>query len=248
MNVSLYHAASALNATDRWQEMIAQNLASSGVPGYKKQEISFSAVQAGQAIAGPAPVSGTFQLPQARAVTSFQAGELRYTGSPTDAAIDGRGFFEVQLPNGTSAFTRDGEFRWSAQGQLVTKQGYAVLGDGGPIQLDLDNPAPLSIAATGEVSQGVDMKGRLRITEFNDPSLLKPLSGGLFLGGDPGLAGREAAESTVRQGWIEGANTSVVGEMANLITAMRTFEANQRLIQMHDERMSRVISDLGTPN
>lgn len=244
MNVGLYNAAAALNATDRWQEMIAGNLASSAIPGYRKQDLSFSAVQAGRLAEPGVTAPGMpehFALPKVTPATSFQPGEMRYTGGTTDVAIQGRGFFEVQLPNGTTAYTRDGEFHVSAQGQLVSKQGYLVLADGGPIQVDLDTGDPISISATGEVSQGIDVKGQITLTEFNDERLLRSINGSLFLGGDPALVATPAAESTVRQGWLEGANTTVVGEMANLIAAMRTFEANQRVITLQDERMSKAI-------
>jgi flagellar basal-body rod protein FlgG len=125
---------------------------------------------------------------------------------------------------------------------LVTKQGYLVLADGGPIQIDLDNAAPISISSTGEVSQGIDTKGQLSLTEFSDERLLRQVNGSLFMGGDPALVSSPATASTVRQGWIESANTSVVAEMANLIAAMRTFEANQRVVTLQDERMSKTIN------
>lgn len=252
MNISLYHAASAINASDRWQEVIAENLASSSLPGYKKQGISFEAVQAGvisaNRLATQPSLPHDFAMPRGTLTTSFLPGEMRYTGQPADVAIDGDAFFEVQLPNGSTAFTRDGEFHVGAQGQLVTKQGYTVLGDGGPIQVDLENGTPLTISSTGEVSQGVDLKGTLRLTQFDDPRLLTQISGGLFLSNNPAVVSRPATNATVRQGWLEGSNTSAVSEMANLITAMRTFEANQRVIQIQDDRMSKAINDLGNPS
>jgi flagellar basal body rod protein FlgG len=250
VNISLYHAAAALNANDRWQEMISENLASAALPGFKKQELSFQAVQAGMmptATSATSAASRSFALPRGTANTNFAPGEMRYTSQPTDVAIDGDAFFEVQLPNGSSAFTRDGEFHISAQGQMVTKQGYPVLGDGGPIQIDLEKGVPVSIASTGEVSQGTDQKGSLRLTRFDNPRNLTQVSGGLFLATDPAAGARPATEASVRQGWLEGANTTVVTEMANLISSMRTFEANQRVIQLQDDRMSRAISELSAP-
>src|SRR5690606_21018369 len=113
---------------------------------------------------------------------SFATGEMRYTGVATDLAVEGSGFFEIQLPNGTIAYTRDGEFHVNAQGQLVTKQGFLVLGDGGPVQLDLDNPAPITIAPSGEISQGADIGGRLRIVMFENEQALQPVSGSCFFG------------------------------------------------------------------
>ncbi len=234
---------------DRWQETIAENLAASSVPGFKKQEFSFAAIQAGLR-AGPASAasgaSRNVLMTAGDASTNFQPGEFRVTGVTTDLAVDGKGFFEVQLPNGSTAFTRDGEFHLNAQGQLVTKEGHAVLGDGGPIQIDLNNHAELSISATGEVSQGADLKGRIRLTEFGNPKLLNRLSGGYFMADNLNAGAAPSTASTLRQGTLEAANTSVVMEMANLMTAMRTFEANQRMAQIHDDRIAKSINDLGT--
>src|SRR5262245_61085859 len=167
MNVSLYESAAALNATARWQEMIAENLASSSIPGFKKQELSFAAIHGGllsAATDGPRH----FALPQTAAGVNFRQGDLRSTNVKTDVALDGRGFFAVQMPDGTTGYTRDGEFHIDATGQLVTKQGHPVLGEGAPIQLDLNNRAEMTISPNGQVAQGSDVKGSLRPVDFND--------------------------------------------------------------------------------
>jgi len=247
MNVSLYQAASALNAMDRWQETIAENLASGSVPGFKKQDFSFAAVQAGlHAAPAAAGTTRALLMSGGQASTNFQPGEFRITNLNTDLAVDGKGFFDVRLPNGSNAYTRDGEFHLDAQGQLVTKEGYAVQGDSGPIVIDLskDKDKEMSVTSTGEVFQGIDLKGRIRLTEFGNPKLLTRLSGGYFTA-DNSAAPAPSSASTVRQGALEAANTSVVMEMANLITAMRTFEANQRMAQIHDDRIAQAINDLG---
>jgi flagellar basal body rod protein FlgG len=246
MNVSLYQAAAAMNANSRWQEVIAENLAGSSIPGSRKKDVSFSAVSAGMA-PGLAGLNGSgYVMPTSTATVNFQQGTLRPTGLATDMAIEGPGFFEVQLPDGTHGFTRDGELQLNAQGQLVTKQGYLVLGDSGPLQLDPANSSPISVAATGEVSQGGGLKGRIRLVEFGQPGQLTPIGAGCFLATNPGLQPIAAQSSQVRQNFLESANTSPTTEMASLITAMRMFEANQKVMQMQDERMGRVITDLGT--
>jgi flagellar basal-body rod protein FlgF len=247
MNVSLYQAAAAMNANARWQELIAENLVSGSTPGARKQAISFSAVEAGLAPGAPGLAGSRYVIPRANTAVSFQAGELRRTGNTMDFALEGPGFFEVQLPNGDRAYTRDGEFQLNAQGQLVTKQGYIVLTDAGPLQLDPNNAGPLTISASGDVSQGSEKKGRLQIVEFNDPRQLTIIGGGLFRTDNPNLRANNAGSTSVRQGFIEAANTSPTIEMASLITAMRMFESNQRVLQMQDERMGRVISELGSP-
>src|SRR5437667_7063966 len=121
MNVGLYQAAAALNANSRWQESIAENLAASSIPGFKKQEMSFGAIAAGL-IPSAAQGAQRFSLPHATPATNFSPGELKFTGVKTDVALQGSGFFAVQMPDGATAYTRDGEFQMSPSGQLVTKQ------------------------------------------------------------------------------------------------------------------------------
>ena len=247
MNVSLYQAAAAMNANARWQELIADNMVTGSIPGARKQGISFSAVEAGQAPGAQGPANSRYVIPRANTSINFVPGELRRTGNNMDFALEGPGFFKVQLPNGDRAYTRDGEFQLNAQGQIVTKQGYHVLTDAGPLQLDPNNGGPLMITADGDVSQGGEKKGRLDIVEFSDPRQLTSLGGGLFRADNHQLQANTADSTSVRQGFLEAANTSPTAEMASLITAMRMFEANQRVLQMQDERMGRVITELGTP-
>jgi len=238
-----------MNGNARWQEAISENLASASIPGFKKQNLSFDAIQTGvmpQAVLDP---SLHFTLPRAKTTTRFAQGELQPTGVSTDVAIEGKGFFEVQLPNGATAYTRDGEFQINSLGQLASKQGNLVLGESGPIQLDHNNPASLSISAAGQVSQGGEEKGKLKIIDFNRPELLTQINGGCFIAnGNPHLQADEDAAPALRQGFLEAANTTPVTEMASLISVMRSFEANQRIIQIQDDRMRRAISELGNPD
>jgi flagellar basal-body rod protein FlgG len=248
VNVSLYQAGAALNANSRWQEVIAENLASGAVPGYKKQQLSIAAVQSGLMPGGSSASSSPqmFVLPKATTTTNFTAGGMNATGVATDVAIDGKGFFEVQLPGGTTGYTRDGEFQMNTQGQLTTKEGYLVLGQGGPIQLNPRDPTPMAISASGDISQGASAKGKLALTEFNKPELLTQITSSYFAAQDPAIQTKPAT-STVRQGYLEGSNSSGVLEMAGLMTAMRGFEANQHVIQIQDDRLGKTISDLGNP-
>jgi flagellar basal body rod protein FlgG len=244
MDVSLYQAAAAMNATERWQDLIAANLATSSVPGARKQEISFSDVAAGYATDSSGAVKSTYSIPAANLVVNFQPGEMRPTGNPMDFALDGKGFFNVQLPDGQTAYTRDGQFQINAHGQLVTNQGFLVLGANGPLQLNPNNGSAITVSADGNVSQGGGTKGKLQITEFSNPQQLTMIGGGLFRADNPGLQPKTATATQVRQGFIEESNASPTTQMAGLITAMRMFEANEKVMQMQSDRMSRAITDL----
>ena len=246
MNVSLYQAAAALNANAKWQDVISQNLASSSIPGYRRQELTTEATQAGL-LSGSGSNSQYFSLPKTTTGTSFATGDTQFTGNKNDVAIEGTGFFEVQLPNGTTAMTRDGEFQVNSKGQLVTKEGYPVMGDSGAIQLDIHSGSALSISSSGEITQGEQTRGKLKLTDYDKPGQLTQIGGSYFLANSKSLHATTAT-GTLRQGYLEGSNTSTVREMANMITAMRSFEANQHVVQIQDDRLGKTISDLAGTN
>jgi flagellar basal-body rod protein FlgF len=246
MNVSLYQAAAAMNANNRWQELISENLAAASVPGARKQDISFSAVEAGRPSGSLGANGERFVMPAARGAINFSQGEINATGSNNDFAIDGPGFFQIQLPDENIAYTRDGEFHVNAQGQLTSKRGYPIAGDGGnPIQLDPNNSAPMNVSSSGQVSQGGEIKGHIKVVEFKNPDDLKVIGQGYYIKNSIDEKAVDSPSSQVRQGYLEAANTSPTVEMSSLITAMRMFESNEKVLQMQDERMGKAISDLG---
>jgi flagellar basal body rod protein FlgG len=246
MNVSLYQAAAAMNAQSRWQEMITQNLAAGTTPGFRKQDVSFADVAAASPLAVNGANAANFMIPVAITSTSFQQGQLRPTGGSLDFAIQGSGFFSAQLPNGDKAYTRDGEFQLNGQGQLVTKEGYPVLSDSGPVQFDPSNPGAISISADGQISQGSDIKGKLQVSTFSNPGQLTQTDFGYLLANQPGMTPTPVSgDTSVRQGFLEAPNTSPTTEMGSLIETMRIFEANQKVLQMQNDRMGSVITALG---
>jgi len=254
VNVSLFQAAAALDANSRWQEIIADNLASSSVPGYKQQQLSQAAVQAGLMPASSMQnLPSFFSVSSTTASTDFSPGELKYTGNNgTDVAIEGKGFFEVRLPNGATGLTRDGEFRISSRGQLVTKESFPVLGINGlgvrvPIQLNADHSGPLSITPAGNINQGAELIGHLAVTEVDKPQMLTPLSGGYFQAQNPKIV-QTRSTADLREGYLEASNSSTLMQMASMMTASRSFEANQHVIQIQDDRLNHTITELGNPN
>jgi len=245
----MYQAAAAMTGNARWQEAISENLAASTVPGYKRTEVSFSSLAAGYVPpsegSNPGQRGMRYQLPAARSSTAFSRGDFQTTGVPTHVAIEGNGFFEIQLPNGELGYTRNGQFSVDANGQLVTSQGYPVLTDGGAVQLDNTLPGPIFIAADGTVSKGTTGRGKLRVVEFSDPQQLTAVGGGFWKATDPAIQKTDAGYPALRSGGLEGSNTSAVAEMVGMIHAMRMYEANQKVIQTQDDRIDKVINDLG---
>jgi flagellar basal-body rod protein FlgF len=244
MDVSIYSAAAAMNATERWQDMVAENLSMAGVPGAHARAMSFSSVAAGQDSLG----GGAFVMPVANVSTDFTQGELRGTGNPMDCALQGKGFFTVQMEDGTKGYTRDGEFTVDKSGQLVTKQGHAVLSENGPIRSDPASKSALTISPEGMVSQGPDIKGKLALVEFAKPQNLVPKGGGIFSNDNPDVLPVPALDTQVRAGFAENSNVSPTLAMATMITAMRMFESNQKVLTMQSERMTKSINELSGTN
>ncbi len=248
MDVSLYSAAAAMNATERWQDLVADNLSSASVPGARQQEISFSSVAAGVSPSGNGVAGGKYEIPFAGASTNFSQGELKTTGNSLDFALEGSGFFSVQMPDGSTAYTRDGEFQLNSQGRLCTKQGYPVVGAAGNLTFNAANPAPITISAQGELSQGAESKGKIAVTEFANLKALSLGNGGYFQADAAQAGGKPGTATNVRQGFVEASNTSPTLAMASLITSMRMFETNQKVMQMQSDRMTKVITDLSGAN
>lgn len=240
MNIGLYLGAAAMGALERWQDATSQNIASSSVPGYRKEQVEFSMADAG-GVAGVSGANGTqaAQFPSAQTTVSFQPGQFINTGRDLDVAIQGDGFFEVQTADGSTAFTRAGSFYTNSDRVLVDAQGNQLLGEGGaPIQL-LPDGGNLAIAPDGTLSQGDQQIGRLTVQRFENPQNLVALSGGLF------SANGETPETietpTLLQGSLETSNVQAVGEMVNLVQISRAYEAAQKVITSRDDLMDKTI-------
>jgi flagellar basal-body rod protein FlgG len=123
----------------------------------------------------------------------------------------------------------------------------AIVGQNGLLQLDPSNSALITVGPAGEISQGGESKGQLKLTEFANAGALETAGTGLFVANDPAAQPRTATDSGVKQGFLENANTSSVSEMANLIGAMRYYEANHKMIQTEDDRVNHLISEIANP-
>jgi len=265
MNVSLYQAAAAMDASSRWQEAVSENLAEVSRPGFKKHEISFSSIVAGKMekpvesivmttnAAGEmveSSVTGekAFELPKPRLTTNFKQGPINQTQLKTDIALVGKAFLQVQDQQGNTFYTRDGELKLLPTGELVTKEGYTT-----GLQLnDANQLDSLVIAKNGTASQAGAAAGQLQLMAFNDPTKLTRVSGAYFSADDPNdpgipvgnLAPADERYTEVEHGFLEQSNSSSLAEMTNLIRSIRHFEANQKVIRAHDQRLGQAIQAL----
>jgi flagellar basal-body rod protein FlgG len=257
MNLSLYSAATGMEAQQLNLNTIANNLANVNTTGFKKSRVEFEDLVYQEMRAAGSQASSTTEAPVGleiglgtRAVATsrnFSMGNLRNTSAPLDVAIQGDGFFQVTMPDGTLAYTRAGNFHLDSQGLLVTNEGYSV----DPQITVPPNATTVSISKDGVVSAVVAGQtatqelGTLEVANFANEGGLRPLGGNLFASttasgepetGSPGTDGR----GTLTQGFLEDSNVSVVEEMVNMIIGQRAYEANSRVVRAADEMLSQV--------
>jgi flagellar basal-body rod protein FlgG len=116
------------------------------------------------------------------------------------------------------------------------------------LQVDPNNAAPLTVSAEGQVSQGADIKGKISLMEFANPGALTMLGSGLFRNDQPNITPKTAETTKIHQGFIEGSSSSPTQQMASIITAMRMYESNEKVMQMQNDRMGKTIADLSGTN
>lgn len=248
MNIGLYKGAAALGAYEKWQEILAQNLAAGSVPGFKKNEISFDSVSDNRKLGGHGRSGHEPQavMPQASSKINFGQGELRRTGADLDFALQGEGFFQIQRPNGEMGYTRDGQFQLKADKTLITKGGLVVMGENGPIVFPQGSGA-ISVNAEGVIFQGDETVGKLPIYQFKHLQDLHRVGDGLMAPAKGGEHPVPAEKPVILNGYLEQSNVSPMTEMVNLIDVSRAYEACQKVIQSHDEDSDKAIQVLGNP-
>ncbi len=251
---SLHIAATGMAAQEAQLDSISNNLANASTVGFKKSRADFQDLVYQTIRAAGSPNSATTQSPTGLQVGSgvrivastkqFSQGTLENTGNPMDVAIEGSGFFVVQQPDGTQAYTRAGTLKTDGQGRVVTAEGMPLEP---PITIPPDATG-LTIGADGSVS--VTTKGsttpvtlgQLQLASFVNPAGLTAAGHNLFLStqasGDPqiGTAGTDG-RGTLLQSTVEHANVEVVEEMINLIAAQRGYEINSKVVTAADEML-----------
>lgn len=248
---SLYIAATGMNAQQLAVDTISNNLANVGTNGFKRSRISFEDLMV-RALPGAARQPGSEAVARhgsgvavAGTAQIFSAGDLKKTELPFDLAVRGGGFFELALPDGTTAYTRSGAFQLDRDGALTTLQGHAL----SPALRIPPDATAVTIDANGVVSATVPDEsapieiGTIELASFVNPGGLKPLGDNLYTAteasGDATVANpNEQGLGNIAQGFLESSNVRLIDEFVNLIVAQRAYEASSKAIQAADEMLS----------
>ena len=249
---SLYSAAAGMNSQQMNLDVISNNLANVNTTGFKKSKVEFQELLYQTTRAAGADQGSGNQLPTgiqvgqgSRPVATariFTNGDLTQTGEQLDVAVQGDGFFEVQMPDGTIAYTRDGAFKTSSDGRIVTSDGLPLQAGFQPVPSGTTN---VTIGSNGNVTY-TGANGtttfQVQLVRFNNPAGLDSLGGNLYretsAAGPPqlGTPGQNGF-GTLNQGYLELSNVKVVEEMVNMIVAQRAYEVNSKAVQAADEMM-----------
>ncbi len=253
-------AASGMVAQQMNVDNIANNLANVNTTGFKKSKIEFQDVlyqnlrKAGTATAigtmVPTNLDVGYGTRAVATVREFSVGDLMQTGNPLDLAIEGNGFFQITMPDGSMSYSRDGALKLSAEGRIVTSDGFYVY----PEISVPDNATSLAVGLNGEVSAmvvGTDepqVIGQFELAKFINPAGLSAVGHNLYVqtpaSGNP-IVGSPTEEGLgkLNQGYLEVSNVKVVDEMVNMIVAQRAYELNSKVVQTSED-MTQIVNNL----
>ena len=242
MNSGMYSALSGNLAAMTRMDIISNNLANVNTPGFKKDKVSFEGLLSSVTTPPAVPTSSTADpiLQKENLYVDYSSGPVVQTGNPLDLTIDGDGFFAVSIPEGI-AYTRQGNFRLSADGSLVTADGYPVQGQSGPIRV---SGSKVEIDPKGVVMVDGEESGTISMFDFPKPYALKKTGSALFMPTDTETP-PQVAKGELRQGHLEGSNVETVSEMVQMIENNRYFEACQRVILGFNDLTSKAANELG---
>ena len=241
----LYTGASGMLAESMRTDVISNNLANANTAGFKKDVAvmkDFASMLITRINDGTdAPVIGKLGLGAVvdEVATAHSMGAMRTTGNDFDMAIEGKGFFSVETPQGVR-YTRNGTFAKNAKGELITQDGYQVLGENGPITIQ---GSKMVVDDTGRVLVDNQPVGKLQIVEFPNEKQLTKEGASLYIA-PPGQNGTTGAGG-VRQGVLEMSNVNIISEMVNLISNYRAYEVNSKVVQSHDQLLDKAVNEVG---
>lgn len=232
---AIYTAAASMLARMNQLDVVGNNLANTNTVGFKQDSLHFRALLDGRAMStNKSAITGS----EAVSIT-FGQGSLVDTSSSFDLALEGRGFFVVRAGD-REYYTRNGHFTLNEKGELMTSQGYQVIGENGPIQVKNDD---FKVNPNGEIIANSAIDDKLLIVDFADISELTKRGENLFAA-TPTAATRPTS-AVVRQGYLEESNVNALQQMIELIDIQHAFESSQKAIQAGDETLRRAVNDLG---
>ncbi|MCC7413379.1 MAG: flagellar basal-body rod protein FlgG [Gammaproteobacteria bacterium] len=261
MEPALWIAKTGLDAQQTRMAVISNNLANVNTTGFKRGRASFEDLLY-QTVRQPgASSSQNSELPSGlmlgtgvRIVSTekeFSQGNVVQTDNSLDLAVQGRGFFQILLPDGTLSYTRDGSFEMNSQGVVVTSSGYelqpAITVPSGTISVTVGSDGTVSALVAGQSAP--TQIGSVQLTDFINPLGLQPMGENLFKEtlssgtpqtGTPGLSGL----GTLVQGSLESSNVNVVEELVNMIETQRSYEMNSKAISTVDQMLQYVSQNL----
>ncbi len=261
MNPALWAAKTGLDAQQMRMTVISNNLANVNTNGFKRDRAVFEDLLYQNLHQVGAQTSQDTQSPTglhlgtgSRIVANeklYTQGSLVQTGSAFDMAIEGRGFFQILLPDGSTGYTRNGSFKVDSQGNMVTAEGFSLQP---PVTVPAGATA-LIVAADGTITANIGGQtapqqiGTLQLTDFINPSGLQPRGGNLLLEsvasgppqvGTPGLNGL----GSLAQGVLEASNVNVVEELVNMIETQRAYEMNSKAVSTTDRMLQYLTNNL----
>lgn len=257
MQEGIYIAASGAFKQEKKLDLIANNLANLGNTAYKRDALLYKEKQGGfrsvldMQVQPPRlfpehPQGGASYVGVSGFYTDSSQGTLKHTGSTLDLAVEGEGYFVVETARG-NRYTRNGNFILDGKGYLATQEGNRVLNDKNkPVQIDaLGGQITIDAKGSITVSQGLNNTpiGNLKLVKPGAPENLSKEGNGLYR-----LAGggeEQAAEATLKQGFLELSNVNSVEEMTSMIATLRAFEAYQKVIQSIDQADDLAVNSIG---
>jgi len=250
----LYTSGLGMSTQMKKLDVISNNLANVNTTGYKKDDAIVSSFpemlmnrinDTKNNVNIPRPIGKVTLGAQIDEIyTNFTQGSFIRTDEKFNLAIQGDGFFVINTANGEERYTRDGSFVIDANGQLKTKEGNSVMGEDGIVTLDEDfltQAHEVFIDDMGALIIDGEYIDRIRMANFEDNTSLKKVGDNLYEStGNP-----TPFEGKVMQGYVESSNVNPVTAMVDMITVSRTYEANQKMIQVHDTLMGKAVNEVG---
>lgn len=254
---SLWISKTGLDAQQTQLDVVANNLANVGTTGFKRARVAFEDLLYQNVRQAGANSSQQTQLPTGLQVGTgvrpvatprmFTQGNLQQTGNQLDLAINGQGFFQIQLPDGTTAYTRDGSFHTDANGTLVTSNGFAL----SPSITIPSTAQAVTIGQDGTVTVTVPGQaapqnvGQIQLASFVNPGGLEARGQNLFV--ETAASGTASSNGPgtnglglLNQGYLETSNVNVVEELVSMIQTQRAYEINSKAIQTSDQMLARL--------